>query len=125
MAKWMIQSHGPCFLISAFILLLELPLASKFSLTINRNGNSYIYSLVAVMLGVLRVDVDTYIKEYLELCPEISPLEKALSGSKVGKIFKAVQRKSRFDPAPMELAIKRLIAKHVGTRSANGENTSL
>ena len=72
------------------------------------------HSLIAVMLGVLRMDVDTCIETYSSLARDIFPLEGWLSGSKLGRLKKAATGKQRFSPAPFEAAIKRLVAESTG-----------
>ena len=69
------------------------------------------------MLGVLRMDVQTCIDEYLEMAPEIFPIEGRISGSTMGKLLKASRGHSRFDPAPLEAAVKRLVKKYIGDNS--------
>ncbi len=72
------------------------------------------HSLIAVMLGLLRMDVDTCIETYSSLARDIFPLEGWLSGSKLGKFKKAATGKPRFSPAPFEAAIQRLVAESTG-----------
>ena len=72
------------------------------------------HSLIAVMLGLLRMDVDTCIETYSSLARDIFPLEGWLSGSKLGRLKKAATGKQRFSPAPFEAAVKRLIAESTG-----------
>ena len=72
------------------------------------------HSLIAIMLGLLRMDVDTCIETYSSLAKDIFPLEGWLSGSKLGRLKKAATGKQRFRPAPFEAAIKRLVAEATG-----------
>ena len=83
------------------------------------------YRLIAVMLGVLHMDIDSCIKEYLAMAPKIFPVEGIFSGSKLGKLVKVARGKQRFNPQPFEIIIKKLIADHLKTRSSDGENTTL
>jgi hypothetical protein len=77
------------------------------------------------MLGTLRMDVDTCINEYLDMAPAVFPVEGVISGSNLSKFVKAVRGKQRFDPAPLEEAVKRLVEKHVTDRATKGKDTSL
>ena len=72
------------------------------------------HSLIAVMLGLLRMDVDTCIETYSNLAKDVFPLEGWLSGSKLGRLKKAATGKQRFSPAQFEAAIKRLVAEATG-----------
>ena len=78
------------------------------------------HSLIAVMLGLLRMDVDTCIETYSSLARDIFPLEGWLSGSKLSRLKKAATGKQRFSPAPFEAAITRLVAEATG-----GEDTTM
>ena len=69
------------------------------------------------------MDIQTCIDEYLKLAPEIFPVEGLVSGSKFGKLVKGVGNRQRFKAEPLELAIKGLVKKHLGERSARGEET--
>ncbi|KAL9100922.1 MAG: hypothetical protein Q9163_003758 [Psora crenata] len=79
--------------------------------------------LIAVMLGTLRMDIETCIDEYLKLAPEIFPLEGLIQQSIAGKLFKTVFGRERFEAKPIELAIKGLLKKYLGERSTEGEET--
>ena len=81
--------------------------------------------LIAVMLGVLQMDIDSCINEYVDMAPKIFPLEGLVSRRKSVKVWRGVRGQARFDPAPFETAIKTLIVDHLKTRSSDGENTSL
>lgn len=72
------------------------------------------HSLIAIMLGLLEMDVDTCIETYSSLARDIFPLEGWLSGSKLGRLKKAATGKQRFSPAPFEAAIKNLVAEATG-----------
>jgi hypothetical protein len=71
------------------------------------------------------MDVGTCIKEYLDMAPDIFPVEGFVSGHKVTKAMKAAFGKQRFDPTPLEEAIKRLVEKHLGDRASAGKDTPL
>jgi hypothetical protein len=81
--------------------------------------------LIAVMLGVLQMDIDSCIKEYLAMAPKIFPVEGIFSGSKLGKILKIARGEQRFDPTAFEKIIKKLVVEQLKTRSSDGENTYL
>ncbi|MCJ1471106.1 hypothetical protein MMC07_009754 [Pseudocyphellaria aurata] len=81
--------------------------------------------LIAVMLGILRMDIDTCIKAYLEIAPDIFPVESMFSNSTLGRFTKVVRKKERFSPIPFENAIKRLVADHLKERATDGENTPM
>ncbi len=80
-------------------------------------------SLIAVMLGTLRMDIQTCIDEYLELAPQIFPVEGLVKGSDLGRFFTVARGQQRFKAEPLEMAIRRLVKKHLGERSAEGEET--
>ena len=63
------------------------------------------------MLGVLKMDVDTCIDNYLEMAPIIFPKEGFVSGSVLGKVFHGVRGAARFDSAPLESVIKQLVTE--------------
>ena len=69
------------------------------------------------------MDIQTCIDEYLELAPKIFPVEGLIRESKVGKFVKVIRGRQCFKAKPLELAIKRLVKKHLGERSAEGEET--
>jgi|SRR5271154_2701601 len=64
--------------------------------------------LIAIMLGTLKMDVDTCIDKYLELAPSIFPKEGFISRSKIVKVFKGATGLARFNPKPLEDAVKEL-----------------
>lgn len=74
------------------------------------------------MLGTLRMDIDTCINEYINMAPEIFPVENIVSGSTLGKLVNVAKGKHRFDPTPLEMAVKRLVQKHLGDKAAGGED---
>ena len=75
------------------------------------------------MLGTLQMDIQTCIDEYLRLAPEIFPVEGLIQRSSVGKVYKILRGRQRFQAQPLELAIKRLVKKYLGERNAEGEET--
>ena len=77
------------------------------------------------MLGVLRMDIDSCIKEYLDMAPTIFPTKSLFSGSKLGKLMKGITGKPQFNPDAFETVIKKLIADHLKTRSPAQEHTML
>ena len=54
------------------------------------------------MLGMLRMDIQTFIDEYLELAPKIFPVEGLIRGSKVGKLVKVMRSRQRFKAKSLE-----------------------
>jgi hypothetical protein len=79
--------------------------------------------LIAVMLGILRMDIDTCIEEYLNIAPQIFPVEGKITGSLAGRLLTVARGKQRFDPDPFEAAIKGLVKTHLGARATRGEDT--
>lgn len=77
------------------------------------------------MLGILRMDIDDCINAYLDMAPDIFPVESILSGSTLGRLAKIVAKSRRFSPIPLENAIKRLVVDHLKERATNGENTPM
>ncbi|MCJ1247305.1 hypothetical protein MMC30_004519 [Trapelia coarctata] len=69
--------------------------------------------LIAIMLGVLRMDVDTCISKYLEMAPQIFPTEGFVSGSKMGKLWKGIKGEARFDAGKLESYVKNLVKDHL------------
>lgn len=82
-----------------------------------------IKSIIAVMLGILRMDIDTCIDTYLDMAPEIFPLEGRLSGSSLGRMAKIITNHQRFNPIPLENAIKKIVVDQLKERAIDGENT--
>ena len=70
--------------------------------------------LTAIMLGVLRMDIDTCISKYLSMAPQIFPEEGFVSGSKWGKIFKGVKGEARFDAKNLEKVVKDMVCEAFG-----------
>ena len=77
------------------------------------------------MLGILEMDVQTCIDEYISLAPRIFPLESSASRMSIIKVSKMIFGKPRFDPRPLEQEMKGLIGKHLENRSTAGENTTM
>jgi hypothetical protein len=77
------------------------------------------------MLGTLRMDVDTCIAEYLKMAPEIFPVKNILPGSGVGVFANSMMGTPKFDPTPLENAVKRLVTRYLGSRADKGENTAI
>ncbi len=69
------------------------------------------------------MDIQTCIDEYLKLAPEIFPIEGLIRGSKGGQLANGILGKDRFNPKPLELAVKRLVKKYLGERNTGGEET--
>ena len=83
------------------------------------------FSLIAVMLGTLQMDIKTCIEEYIKMSPEIFPVEGLFQKSKVGQLFTVARGTQRFQAEPLEKAIKRLVKKNLGHRSTEHEKTLL
>lgn len=77
------------------------------------------------MLGILRMDVDSCIKAYQEMAPDIFPVESMLSGSSLGRFAKIIAKDQRFSPIPFENAIKSLVTDQLKERATHGEDTSM
>ncbi|KAH0544765.1 hypothetical protein FGG08_001132 [Glutinoglossum americanum] len=71
--------------------------------------------LIAVMLGTLQMDIDTCIREYKVMSPEIFPVGYR-SGSKVAKFASVLTGTPVFDPISLERAVKRLVVEHLKDR---------
>ena len=67
--------------------------------------------LIAVMLGVLRLDVDTCISLYLEMAPEIFPEEGFLAGSRVAKLLEGAVGYARFDATILKERVRKIIGQ--------------
>ena len=61
------------------------------------------------MLGILEMDVETCITQYLAMAPLIFPEESLVSGSKFGKFVKGFQGKPRYNAERLETIIKGLV----------------
>lgn len=66
------------------------------------------------MLETLRIDIETYIHEYLNIALDIFPVENIISESVVEKLLTVARGRQRFDLRPLESVIKRLVMKHLG-----------
>lgn len=73
------------------------------------------------MLGVLRMDIDTCINSYLDMAPDIFPEESRLSKTTLWQTKKAIASQNRFQAAPFETAIKRLVRDQLGDRASGDE----
>lgn len=69
------------------------------------------------------MDLDTCIKEYLDMAPQIFPVENTFRRTTVGRMFKLARGAERFDPQPLESAVKRLVKKYLGDKATAGEDT--
>ena len=70
------------------------------------------------------MDIDTCIDEYLNMAPEIFPVKNIVSGSGFGIFANATIGTPRFDPKPLEMAVKGLVMKYLGDEvNSDGENT--
>ena len=86
-------------------------------------GGTSTGGLIAIMLGILEMDADSCINEYMKLSPIIFPVKNFVSGSKVVKGAKVISGSTQFEAAPLEAAIKQLIVKWLGKRANNGAET--
>lgn len=77
------------------------------------------------MLGLLRMDINSCISEYLKLAPVIFPLENSALSSKPYLLIKASLGWHRFDPLPFERAVQELVRAYVGEVSGEGCNTPM
>ncbi|KAI9672992.1 MAG: hypothetical protein M1817_003156 [Caeruleum heppii] len=77
------------------------------------------------MLGTLRMDIDTCIDEYIQLSPQIFPVESSVSANSFIKGFRQASGQPRFEAEPLERAIKRLVVKYLGDEATEGEDTLL
>lgn len=60
------------------------------------------------MLGTLEMDVDSCIRAYKDMSPRIFPME-SLVAPKATRLVNALTGTPRFDPTPLENAVKRLV----------------
>ncbi|MCJ1462238.1 hypothetical protein MMC07_000838 [Pseudocyphellaria aurata] len=74
------------------------------------------------MLGVLRMDIDSCIKAYLDMAPDIFPGERILADNKLGRIVKSHVKDRRI---PLQKAIKKLVVDQLKERATEGENTPM
>lgn len=71
------------------------------------------------------MDIDACIKAYLDMAPDIFPVESMLSSSRLSRFAKIVARDQLFSPIPLENAIKRLVVEQLKERATDGENTPM
>ena len=82
--------------------------------------------LIAILLGVLHLDVETCIAEYIKLGPRIFPAEGRISGHKLSKVIKFLANKPRFKPESLEFAIQDMVETWLASRSgSDGKDTTL
>jgi hypothetical protein len=81
--------------------------------------------IIAVMLGPLRMDIQTCIDTYLGMAPDIFPLEGPVSKTKTIKILKILIGRRRFPAEPLEKKLQDIISKHTGDRSQLGQETMM
>lgn len=77
------------------------------------------------MLGILHMDIDSCIKVYRDIAPDIFPVEGLLSGSRLGRLAKIITKDQRFSPIPFEKAIKSLVVDQLKERATAGEDTPM
>lgn len=58
------------------------------------------------------MDIETCIQTYLAIAPEIFAVECVISRSRLGQLANVLRGEQRFDPDPLENAIKRLVKEH-------------
>lgn len=73
------------------------------------------------MLGVFRMDIQTCINEYIKMGPDIFPVEGIASRSSIGKFLNVARGRQRFDPKPLEVAVKQLVKEHLGDSAQENE----
>lgn len=82
-------------------------------------------SLIAVMLGPLRMNIQDCIDEYLEMATKVFPPEHRIKRTKLAVFCGLVRGKERFDAQPLENFLQDLINRNVGERLGDGKNTTL
>src|SRR5256885_1553216 len=82
-------------------------------------------SLIAVMLGPLRMNIEDCINEYLEMAPKVFPVENRIKRTKPAIFYGLWRGKERFDAKPLENFLQELIAAKVEGRSEDGKDTAL
>lgn len=80
--------------------------------------------LIAVMLGVLRMDIQKCIDIYIEVAPKMFPVS-ALSGSSFGKAFRLLAGTQQFDSRPLEEIVKKLVVTELGELAIEGKKPLL
>jgi patatin-like phospholipase/acyl hydrolase len=81
--------------------------------------------LIATMLGPLRMSVEDCRKTYLDMAPQVFPIESRIKRSTVAKLCGLARGKARFNARPLETFLKNTISEHVVGRSQAGANTNL
>jgi patatin-like phospholipase/acyl hydrolase len=81
--------------------------------------------LIAIMLGVLHMDVDTCIAEYIKLGPRIFPEESSVNSNKITKLVKVLMKLPRFKSDSLEAAIQEMVERRLTIRSKDGKITML
>ena len=71
------------------------------------------------------MDIKTCIDEYLKMAPDVFPVEGWLKGNVLGKLFTVATGRQRFDPKPLESAIRRLVEKYLEGSATEGKDTTL
>jgi hypothetical protein len=71
------------------------------------------------MLGILKMDINKCIEEYVRLCPVIFPIKKKRAKrSTLGHICDIILSKPfkfQYDPQPLEIEVKKLVDEKLGT----------
>ena len=80
------------------------------------------HRLIAIMLGVIKMDIDMCISSYCKLAPSIFPEENFLSKNKIAKFIKAYRGTARFKATNLEAAVKAIVAPRLHTEDALLEN---
>ena len=62
------------------------------------------------------MDIDTCISKYLSIAPKIFPEESFFSSSKMGKLFKGIRGKARFDAERFESTVKEMLSGILGSQ---------
>ena len=63
------------------------------------------------------------INSYLDMAPNIFPVEGIMSQNKFGKLIKGAIGTPRFDPSELEKAVKEIVVKHLKENPVAGEDT--
>jgi patatin-like phospholipase/acyl hydrolase len=81
--------------------------------------------IIAIMLGVLYMDVETCISKYINLGPRIFPEESIIKGNKLSKAVNFLAKKPRFKSESLEAAIQEMVEERLSTRSTAGRDTMM
>lgn len=81
--------------------------------------------LIAAMLGIFHMDVDTCIAEYIKMGPKIFPEEGPLAKFKPFQHGKIMLKKPRFKAEPLEKAIQEMEAQRFADRISAGMEISM